>query len=227
MVCKTIDHLSSKPLYSVVLHAGAAESWFGASDTRRKTESFIREVILLAETQLLGGTKAIDVVTNIVEQLENHPQFNAGKGAAVNIEGFHELEAAVIDGSNCEYRAAACLRRTKNPVRLARTMMSAESPSFIIGSTADDLACNKGLQMVDNEYFSTESRKKYWSSNIGIVKSTSEYHGTVGAVALDVYGNLAAANSTGGLMFKSVGRIGDTAIAGAGIYADDVVGIVW
>ncbi|RDW63732.1 hypothetical protein BP6252_11277 [Coleophoma cylindrospora] len=225
MASNTNDSLSPKPLYSVALHAGAAESWFGAADTRTKTEAFIKDVIMLAETQLLNGIKAVDVVTNIVEQLENHPQFNAGKGAAINIDGFHELEAAVIDGSTSEYRAAAGLRQTKNPVRLARAMMSRTSPVFIVGPTADDLACREGLEMVDNEYFSTQSRKNYWLSNIDRVRSIIDHHGTVGAVALDIHGNLAAANSTGGLMFKSTGRIGDTAIIGAGIYADTEVAI--
>ncbi|RDW59185.1 hypothetical protein BP5796_12109 [Coleophoma crateriformis] len=225
MAGNTNDGLSPKPLYSVALHAGAAESWFGASDTRMKTEAFIKDVIMLAETQLISGIKAVDVVTNIVEQLENHPQFNAGKGAAINIEGFHELEAAVIDGSTSEYRAAAGLRQTKNPVRLARAMMSKASPVFIAGPTADALACRKGLEMVENEYFSTQSRKNYWLSNIDRVRSIIDHHGTVGAVALDIHGHLAAANSTGGLMFKSIGRIGDTAIIGAGIYADDEVAI--
>jgi beta-aspartyl-peptidase (threonine type) len=96
-----------------------------------------------------------------------------------------------------------------------------------MGSAADALAGQEGLDMVENSYYTTSKRKGYWDTNIARVGPSSEGHGTVGAVALDVYGNLGAANSTGGTMFKSVGRVGDTAIIGAGIYADDKVAIVW
>ncbi|CZR59411.1 uncharacterized protein PAC_09303 [Phialocephala subalpina] len=222
----TMSERLSKPRYSVALHAGAAESWFGDAEVYKKPQSFLGGLIRIAERQLLGGGIAIDVVTNIVARLENYPQFNAGKGSAVNIDGFHVLEAAIIDGRNCEYRAVAALVRTKNPIRLAHAMLSEESPAFLVGTAADDLASKKNLDMVENSYFSTPTRMNYWNSNMNGVKSASEYHGTVGAVALDTHGNLAAANSTGGLNFKIIGRIGDTAIVGAGIYADDVVAIV-
>jgi beta-aspartyl-peptidase (threonine type) len=95
-----------------------------------------------------------------------------------------------------------------------------------MGSAADALADQCGLDMVENSYYTTFKRKDYWDANIAKVKPSSG-HGTVGAIALDVHGNLAAANSTGGTMFKSVGRVGDTAIIGTGIYADDKVAIVW
>jgi len=98
---------------------------------------------------------------------------------------------------------------------------------MLTGSAADDLAARNGLDTVDNSYYTTSKRKNYWDANVARVRSLAEGHGTVGAVALDLHGNLAAANSTGGTMFKSVGRIGDTAIIGAGIYADDEVAIVW
>ena len=138
-----------------------------------------------------------------------------------------QLEAAVIDGKTCEYRAAVGLRRTKNPVRLARSMLSSAGLCFLAGSVADDLAARNGLEMVENSHFTTSKRKSYWDANVTRINAAAEGHGTVGAAALDVHGNLAAANSTGGTMFKSVGRVGDTAIVGAGIYADDEVAIVW
>jgi len=106
-------------------------------------------------------------------------------------------------------------------------MLGEESPAFLVGAAADDLARHKKLEIVDNSYFTTPSRMKYWKSGIDKFKDAHEYHGAVGAVALDIHGNLAAASSTGGLNFRSVGRIGDTAIVGAGIYADDEVAIVW
>jgi isoaspartyl peptidase/L-asparaginase-like protein (Ntn-hydrolase superfamily) len=138
-----------------------------------------------------------------------------------------QLEAAVINGRTCEYRAAVGLRRTKNPVRLAKSMLSSSGLCFLTGSAADDLAAKNGLEMVENSYFTAPKRKNYWDANVARVEAAAESHGTVGAAALDVYGNIAAANSTGGTMFKSTGRVGDTAIIGAGIYADDEVAIVW
>ncbi|KAF4632737.1 hypothetical protein G7Y89_g5383 [Cudoniella acicularis] len=214
-----------KPKYSVALHAGAAESWFGDAQTQKNTEAFLANLIKVAEQQLMRGTTSIDVITDIVAALEDYPQFNAGKGSAVNIDGFHELEAAIVNGENSEYRAAACLSTTKNPIRLAHSMLAQESPCFLVGPSADAFAVKNGLEIVKNEYFSTPSRKGYWEAKIKEVRAASEYHGTVGAVALDVHGNLAAGNSTGGLMFKSVGRIGDTCVVGAGIWADGEVAI--
>jgi beta-aspartyl-peptidase (threonine type) len=135
-----------------------------------------------------------------------------------------QLEAAVIDGRTCKYRAAGGLQRTKNPIKLAHKMLDFPAPALIIGNAADELAETNGLDMVDNSYFTTDSRRVYWEAKMN---KLLENHGTVGAVALDIYGNLAAANSTGGVTFKHRGRIGDTAIVGAGIYADDEVAVVW
>jgi L-asparaginase / beta-aspartyl-peptidase len=112
-------------------------------------------------------------------------------------------------------------------VRLAKSMLSSEGLCFLVGTAADDLAARYGLEMVENSYYTTSKRKSYWDANMAKINPATEGHGTVGAAALDVYGNLAAANSTGGTMFKSIGRIGDTAIVGAGIYADGEVAIVW
>ncbi|KAL6230157.1 nucleophile aminohydrolase [Aspergillus navahoensis] len=209
--------------YSIVLHAGAAESWIGDFQTRVKTEAFLHKLVSSAERQLKDGETALEVVTRVVSALEDYPQFNAGKGSALNIDGYHELEAAVIDGRSCRYRAAGGLQRTKNPIKLAHRMLELEAPALVVGTAADDLAETNGLEMVDNSYFTTDSRRFYWESK---ANRRLEDHGTVGAVALDIHGKLAAANSTGGLTFKHRGRLGDTAIVGAGIYADDQVAVV-
>ncbi|KXG54682.1 Peptidase T2, asparaginase 2 [Penicillium griseofulvum] len=209
--------------YSIVLHAGAADSWAGESQLQEKTEFFLHHLINGAEDKLRNGESALQVVTEVVSALEDYPQFNAGKGSALNNDGFHELEAAVIDGRTCRYRAAGGLQRTKNPIKLAHKMLDFPAPALIIGNAADELAETNGLDMVDNSYFTTDSRRVYWEAKMN---KLLENHGTVGAVALDIYGNLAAANSTGGVTFKHRGRIGDTAIVGAGIYADDEVAVV-
>lgn len=106
-------------------------------------------------------------------------------------------------------------------------MLADRNLALLVGSAAEELAEQKDLDMVENSYFTTTGRKQYWQSHLNRCGKKLDGHGTVGAVALDVYGNLAAANSTGGTMFKAVGRVGDTAIIGAGIYADDRVAIVW
>ena len=114
-------------------------------------------------------------------------------------------------------------------MRLAHAMLSAPppSPAFLFGAATDKLAEAYGLDIVENNYFTTPKRKYYWESQIHRVRSEKEDHGTVGAVALDIYGGLAAANSTGGMTFKSNGRLGDTAVIGAGLYADEGVAIAW
>lgn len=106
-------------------------------------------------------------------------------------------------------------------------MLSAPSPAFLFGEATDKLAEKYELNVVENEYFTTPKRKDYWESQIHRVRSEKEDHGTVGAVVLDIYGNIAAANSTGGMNFKSSGRLGDTAVIGAGLYADKCVAIAW
>lgn len=133
----------------------------------------------------------------------------------------------MVDGSCSEYRAVAGLQATRNPIRLASAMLSMSSPAFLFGKTADNLAVNMGLETVDNSYFTTPKRKQYWESQIAKVRSLAEDHGTAGCVVLDTCGNLAAGNTTGGMTFKLGGRIGDTAVMGAGIWADKKVAIAW
>ncbi|KAM0514488.1 hypothetical protein ACHAPE_006781 [Trichoderma viride] len=213
------------PAYAIVLHAGAAESWIGDASTQQNTQRVLESVVAKAEAALARGEAAVDVVTDAVAALEDYPEFNAGRGSALNIDGIHELEAAVVDGKTLEYRAVAGLQRTKNPVRLASKLLSRASPAFIYGKTADDLASKMGLEVVENSFFTTPKRKQYWEANIARVKALEEDHGTAGAVALDLHGNLAAANTTGGMTFKLNGRVGDTAVLGAGILAGGRVAI--
>lgn len=230
--------------YAIVLHAGAAESWIGDAASRKATEAFLEDLISDCNEALSAGRSAVDVVADAVAALEDYPDFNAGKGAAVNDDGFHEvtrppsvltmphadkyclqLEAGIMDGFTSNYRAAGCLREVKNPIRLAHTMLSSKSsPVFLVGQAGDELAKASGLAMVNNGYFTTAKRRDFWLSK---KRQKVDEHGTVGAVALDLAGNLAAANSTGGMMFKKTGRMGDTAIVGAGLYADTEVAIAW
>lgn len=132
-----------------------------------------------------------------------------------------------MDSATGDYRAVAALRQTKNPIRLAHAMLSSQFPVMLVGQAADDLAHKLGVDRVENRHFTTPERASHWAARNPQTTLRAEDLGTVGAVALDIHGILAAANSTGGMTCKSVGRIGDTPILGAGIYGDQDVAIAW
>lgn len=176
-----------------------------------------------------GGT-AIDAVEAAVVVMEESPHFNAGHGAALNADGRHELDASIMDGATTRAGAVTLVRRTRNPIKAARAVMDRGDMVLIGGEAADDYAAAAGLEMVDPAWFTTPRRVKALAAmkehaNRGTIQraSESEKHGTVGAVALDQAGHLAAATSTGGYNDKPAGRIGDSPIIGAGTYARDGV----
>jgi beta-aspartyl-peptidase (threonine type) len=174
-----------------------------------------------------GGT-ALDAVTAAVTALEDNPLFNAGRGAVFTLEGTHELDAAVMDGSTRAAGSVTGVQTVKNPIQLARRIMAA-TPHVILGfAAAEAFAKEQGLECVPPDYFFTENRwqalqqEKARLAAGGAPEAGHEErkHGTVGAVALDAEGRLAAATSTGGMTAKRAGRIGDTPIPGAGTWAD-------
>ena len=175
---------------------------------------------------LADGGSSLDAVEAAVIVMENSWHFNAGYGAALNAAGEHELDASIMDGATLAGGGVCAVRRIKNPVKAARAVMD-KSPSVLIaGSAGDDFAAACGLDMVANSYFTTERRvaslaslKAKSAAGTILMASEAEKHGTVGAVALDRHGNLAAATSTGGFNNKPVGRVGDSPILGAGTYA--------
>jgi beta-aspartyl-peptidase (threonine type) len=180
--------------------------------------------------RLQSGGSAVDAVEAAVVVMEDSPQFNAGHGAALNAAGVHELDASIMRGSDLAAGAVTLVRNIRNPVRAARALLEGGGPVMLGCTEADNFAARRGLEIVDQSYFTTERRVKALASlkarNIeGTLKSASEAekHGTVGAVALDAAGHLAAATSTGGYNNKPEGRIGDTPIIGAGTYARDGV----
>lgn len=169
-----------------------------------------------------GGGSSLDAVIAAVIELENSPLFNAGHGASFNAAGEHELDAAVMDGATCKAGAVAAVRRTRNPVLAARAVMERTPHVLLAGSDADRFARAAGLPMVAPRYFSTlESARALARARRRAGSGAGGRHGTVGAVALDRRGNLAAATSTGGYTNKMAGRIGDSPIVGAGTYADN------
>jgi beta-aspartyl-peptidase (threonine type) len=170
---------------------------------------------------------AVDAVEQAVRALEDNPLFNAGRGAVFNAAGEIELDACVMDGATLEAGAVTNVRTVRNPVSLARAVMDHTGHVLLAGLGAEALARERGLELVPAAYFETDARREALQrvQAAGAARSDRDRHGTVGAVALDWAGNLAAATSTGGQTNKHVGRVGDTPIVGAGTYADARVAV--
>ncbi|HEU4441254.1 MAG TPA: isoaspartyl peptidase/L-asparaginase [Burkholderiales bacterium] len=158
---------------------------------------------------------ALDAVTAAVVVLEDSPLFNAGRGSCFNADGEIEMDASVMEGERLRAGAVAAVRRIRNPVLAARAVMEKTRHVLLAGDGAERLAREQGLVLEEPSYFATEKRLSALKRNL------KDHHGTVGAVALDQEGNLAAATSTGGYTGKLPGRIGDSPIIGAGTYADN------
>jgi beta-aspartyl-peptidase (threonine type) len=164
---------------------------------------------------LRKGEPGLDAVAAAVVVLEDSPLFNAGRGSSFNADGEIEMDASIMDGATLRAGAVAAVRRIRNPILAARAVMDASRHVLLAGSGAETFARRQGLKLESPEYFRTERRLK------ALRKNLKNYHGTVGAVALDASGNLAAATSTGGYTGKLPGRVGDSPIIGAGTYADN------
>ncbi len=212
--------------FTIVIHGGAGTVKFGELSPAK--EALIRvglEEALLAGRQILeNGGAALDAVQAAVRSLEDNPLFNAGRGSVLNYDGGHDLEASIMDGDTGKAGAATGLRIVKNPILLARAVMDTTDFVFVNGEGAEALARERGLETVANDYFFTEERREEWAKKRekqGEPEpgAAAGGFGTVGAVALDVHGNLAAATSTGGLTNKRYGRVGDTPLIGCGTYA--------
>ncbi len=173
---------------------------------------------------LATGGSALDAVVAAVAVLEDDPKFNAGRGAVFTYHGTTELDAAIMDGATRAAGAVAAATHTRNPVRLARAVMEASPHVFLSGPGADEFSREQGLEQVDPDWFATAERwrqlQELKAKKLGWYDVDLKY-GTVGAVAVDGEGHVAAATSTGGLTGKRWGRIGDSPLIGAGTFADD------
>lgn len=179
---------------------------------------------------LRAGGPALDAVQATVVVMEDSPHFNAGHGAALTEDAEHELDASIMDGATLAAGAVCTVRRTRNPVLAARAVLDAGRAVLLAGDAADRFAEAQGLAMVEPSYFTTQRRldalqslKDKAATGAFVPASEAEKHGTVGAVARDAQGHLAAATSTGGFNNKPAGRVGDSPIIGAGTYARDGV----
>jgi L-asparaginase / beta-aspartyl-peptidase len=168
---------------------------------------------------------SLDAVTRAVVVLEDNPLFNAGRGSVFTHDGHNELDAAIMDGRTLAAGAVCGLTHIKNPIELARTVMEHSEYVMLNGAGAEEFALSRGVALVNRNYFHTDERwrqlERLRAGDTGLSALTISHVGTVGAVALDDNGRLAAATSTGGMTGKRYGRIGDSPIIGAGTYADD------
>lgn len=170
---------------------------------------------------LRAGKSSLDAVVAAVQVLEDSPQFNAGRGAVYTHSGTHELDAAVMEGATRRAGAVAGVSRVRNPVALARAVMERSPHVMLVGEGAEQFAREQGLATADHAYFDTKARWEQLQEALHAAPmQPPDHYGTVGAVALDVDGHLAAATSTGGMTNKRCGRVGDTPIIGAGTYAN-------
>lgn len=207
--------------WSIVIHGGAGGAPKSLTPERKaQYEKHLLEALEIGRKMLQEGRASLDVVQKVVNYMEDCPLFNAGKGAVMNIDGIHELDAAIMDGSNLKAGAVAGVRDIRNPINAARMVMDSTAHVLLIGEGASAFAKEKKLEIVDNSYFSTDSRAQQLK-NIKNGEEAKDPRGTVGCVALDVYGNLAAATSTGGMSGKKWGRVGDVPVIGAGTYANN------
>jgi beta-aspartyl-peptidase (threonine type) len=177
---------------------------------------------------LQAGGDALDAVCAAVTVLEDDPLFNAARGAVFTSDGVQEMDAAVMDGDGRRSGAVAGICGPKNPILAARAVMAAAGPVFLIGQGAEDFARAAGLVFMPDSYFETDRRRDALALELARraagapdTRSDADRHGTVGAVARDAAGHLAAGTSTGGMTGKAPGRVGDTPIIGAGTFADD------
>ena len=179
--------------------------------------------------QLKAGKPALDAVTAAITVLEDAPQFNAGRGAVFTHDGKNELDSSIMDGATGKAGAVAGVHRVKNPITLARAVMDRSRHVMMVGGGAEAFAKEQGVTLVDPSYFRTEKRwqqlqralKEEAAGQAHADLETAKHFGTVGAVARDNTGRLAAGTSTGGMTGKRWGRIGDAPLIGAGTYADD------
>jgi len=228
----------------IALHGGAGtltRAAMSAAQERRYREA-LTDILRTAQALLADGGSAIDAVSLAVQLLEDTPLFNAGRGAVFTADATHELDAAIMDGHTLQAGAVAGVRRVRNPVLAARAVLRHGEHVLMAGAGAERLARAAGLEMVEPDWFSTPERLAQLHAararqdgavldhdGAAAQQSTApnapldetRKMGTVGAVALDGHGHLAAATSTGGMTNKRPGRIGDSPLIGAGTYADD------
>lgn len=211
--------------FALVVHGGAGVITKGKYSIEKENEykSKLEEALKIGYYILNADGSSVDAVESVIRVLEDSPLFNSGKGAVLTELGDVELDASIMDGRNINAGGVAGIKHIKNPITLARFVMEHSPHVLMFGSGAESFADEFGLQKVENNYFKTEERLNQFNKNKvkNITDIKDSKFGTVGCVALDKNGNLAAGTSTGGMSGKKYGRVGDSPIIGAGTYANN------
>jgi L-asparaginase / beta-aspartyl-peptidase len=231
---------AQEPRWGLVIHGGAGTIRREDVTPARQAEyeGALREALMAGHRVLAAGGTSMDAVEAAINVMEDNPLFNAGRGAVITADGRIELDAAIMDGATLQAGAVAGLHTVRNPIDLARAVMEKSPHVMMIGEGAESFAREQGIATVDPSYFITDARRRSWErmrqqdsvradsarrsrGAEGYSVPDERKYGTVGAVALDRRGNLAAGTSTGGMMMKRWGRVGDVPIIGAGTYANN------
>ena len=214
--------------YALAIHGGAGLIRRHSLSPEREAgcQASLGQVLESGRAVLAGGGSALDAVEACVVALEDEPHFNAGRGAVFNGDAEIELDAAIMDGRDRTAGAVALVRTLRNPIRAARAVMTETPHVLLVGAGADHFGASTGLEVVPPDWFATEERRaqlhRAKRRDAVVLDHDTEdldVYGTVGAVACDALGNLAAASSTGGMVNKRPGRVGDTPVIGAGTFA--------
>jgi len=214
-------------MFGMAIHGGAGTLPRAdmSAEAERRYRSGLQEAIDAGFAVLQGGGTSMDAVTRALVLLEDNPLFNAGKGAVFTLDGRNELDASIMDGTTLKAGAVCGVTRIRNPVTLARAVMEKSEHVMLAGTGAEEFAAAQGFSFVPQSYFHTPERwqqlERIRRGDAGLSALTISHLGTVGAVAVDAHGGLAAATSTGGMTGKRYQRIGDSPIIGAGTYADN------
>ena len=223
---------------TLVIHGGAGNITpaMMSKELEERYRTSLHESLEAGYDVLSGGGSSVDAVVAAMVVLEDNPLFNAGRGSVFTKKGLHEMDAAIMDGKDMSAGGVAGVRNIKNPIRLAREVMLHSGHVFLSGKGAGEFALNQGLEFAPDEYFFNKERYDQWiairdcdfyqldhkDDNLkGVAANTDHKFGTIGAVACDANGNLAAGTSTGGMTNKRFGRIGDSPVIGAGTYANN------
>ena len=214
-----------KPMYALVIHGGAGvmNKDRMSAESQQQYLLHLDRALAIGDSILRNGGTSTDAVVQVVSYLEDCPLFNAGRGAVFTHQGRNELDVSIMDGATLNAGALAGVTRIKNPIRAARQVMDKSGHVMLSGKGTTQFAREQGLELVSNRYFKTRERYQSFKQLRRQLRSsnTSDKHGTVGCVALDLQGNLVAGTSTGGMTNKKFGRIGDTPVIGAGTWADN------
>lgn len=215
--------------YSLIIHGGAGPLAAVPSALQADYHAAMRHVLESGRELLESGATALEVVTECARLLEDDPLFNAGFGSVLTSAGEVEMDASLMEGRDLRVGAVCGVKRVRNPIQLALRVLERQGPVLLCGHGAELFAEEIGEKLVENRTFITEQRYQQWQkaqqeSRVVLdheLTHENEKYGTIGAVAMDLHGNLAAATSTGGVGNKPVGRIGDSPIPGAGVWADN------